>query len=55
MVELADLLESATLVAVKRTLVSLLTFGAVKTPLDEIAPADAVQVTAVFDVLVTVA
>ena len=55
MLALADLVVSATLVAVSTTLVLLVTVGAVNSPLGDTVPADTIQVTAVFDVLVTVA
>jgi hypothetical protein len=53
--ECADLVVSARLVAVMVALVDEVTAGAVKTPLLEIVPAVALQETAVFEVLVTVA
>jgi hypothetical protein len=55
MFALADLVVSATLLAVSTTLVVLVTVGAVKRPLEDTVPAEAVQVTAVFEVFVTVA
>jgi hypothetical protein len=53
MLALADLVESATLVAVSTTLVFDVTVGAVKSPLEETLPDETVQVTAVSDVPVT--
>ena len=55
MLALADLVVSATLVAVSWTLVLLVTVGAVNSPLGDTVPADAIQVTAVLAALVTVA
>src|SRR5215469_13566276 len=52
---LADLVESAMLVARTTTWVSAVTFGAANMPPDEILPFDAHQATAVFAVLLTVA
>ena len=51
--ERADLVLSATLVAVIVALVTELTLGAVNTPSLEIVPPLVLQVTAVFDVFVT--
>ena len=53
--EWADLVASATLVAVTVAVVAELTPGAVNMPLLEIVPPVAVQVTAVFEVFLTVA
>ena len=53
--EWADLVVSATLVAVTVALVDEVTLGAVNSPLLEMVPPLAVQVTAVFEVLLTVA
>jgi hypothetical protein len=55
MFALADFVVSATLVAVRTTLVVFVTVGAVYRPLEETVPTEAVQVTAVFEVFVTVA
>ena len=46
---------SATLVAVMVAVIEIFTVGATNSPLLEIVPALALQVTAVFEVLVTVA
>ena len=47
----ADLVESASLVAVTTTEVFAVTLGAVNKPLVEIVPCEAVQIAAVFEVL----
>jgi hypothetical protein len=52
---LDDFVESAVLVAVMTAVVLDFTTGAVYMPLLETVPADAVQVTPVFEVLVTAA
>ena len=52
---LANLVESAALVAVIVAVVSVETAGAVYNPLVLIVPVEAVHVTAVFDELLTVA
>jgi hypothetical protein len=52
---LADLVESAALVAVIVAVVLVFTAGAVYMPAVETVPADAVHVTPVFDVFVTAA
>ena len=54
-VALADLVLSATLVTVTTTEVVAVTTGAVNNPVEETLPADAVQVTEVFEVFETVA